>query len=145
MLRKEKWEKLLLLFLRAWELLSDYNNGSHKLLHHCIWRWDSELTPWRNTGYVIWMADAAKERAQSLRKENYGWNWISVLFLGFNSSVLQAKQALHLQCASLLKAFAPATWRMVQQKKFKSLFSGFFFSFAVPKKEPHSYALDSER
>lgn len=35
---------------------------------------------------------------------------------------------------SLVKAFTPATWGMVQQKEFKSLFSGFFFPFAVPKK-----------
>lgn len=91
------------------------------------------------------MADAAKERAQALGKEHYGWNWISVLFPCFNSFVLQAEQALHLQSASLGKVFAPATWRMVQQKKFKSLFSGFFFPFAVLKKEAHSYALDSER
>lgn len=48
--RKEKQERLLLLFLRAWELLSDYNNGSRQLLHQRIRRGDREAAPWSNTG-----------------------------------------------------------------------------------------------
>jgi len=92
------------------------------------------------------MADAAEEKAQALGKGD--WMDETGFLFRFPTLIhLWCKQSRHCICNLRVwwkhSHLLPEGWFSKRNSKVYSVDS--FFPFAVPKKEAHSYALDSER
>lgn len=95
-----------MLFLHAWEQLSDRNNGSHKLLRHFT---VSRLLGEIQDRYSEWQALQRRGLAHMGEGDCVDETGDRFCSPPLNSFAAQAKQARHLQSASLVKAFTPAT------------------------------------